>query len=206
MRFLFICFGDGILTLFEYLGYYHETRFIGGVAGCFGLGPRHLTVSEPYLGLSLSSRRVQEVNRRISSWPALGPGMHHTCLRILLCAFTMGSGVIFYEHEKCEKFEDYDMKAGAELGTFKTRRYHLDDESFVHPLHSVRFDPDHPYEIPIEALMANKILSSSKDERSSTGRSRSSKRPTPHYSPRRMPVAHPSRVFAPSVVVQLVAH
>ncbi|MED6142789.1 hypothetical protein PIB30_000988 [Stylosanthes scabra] len=84
----------------------------------------------------------------------------------------MGSGVIFYEYEKRKKFEDYDMDADAELGTFKIRRYHFDDESFVHPLHCVRFDPDRPYEIPIEALMADKILSSSKDEKSSIGRSR----------------------------------
>ncbi|MED6116053.1 hypothetical protein PIB30_096501 [Stylosanthes scabra] len=101
----------------------------------------------------------------------------------------MGNGVIYYEYEKCEKFEDYDMVADAELGTFKIRRYHLDDESFVHPLHSIRFDPDRPYEIPIEALMADKILSASKDEKSSTERPRSSRRPTPHYSPRTMPVA-----------------
>ncbi|MED6176154.1 hypothetical protein PIB30_085364 [Stylosanthes scabra] len=81
------------------------------------------------------------------------------------------------------------MKADAELGTFKIRRYHLDNESFVHPLHSVRFDPDRPYEIPIEALMADKILSASKDEKSSTERQRSSRRPSPHYSPRTMLVA-----------------
>ncbi|MED6211502.1 hypothetical protein PIB30_074335 [Stylosanthes scabra] len=54
----------------------------------------------------------------------------------------MESGVIYYEYEKREKFEDYDMKADAELGTFKIRCYHFDDESFVHLLHSVRFDPD----------------------------------------------------------------
>ncbi|MED6123158.1 hypothetical protein PIB30_046599 [Stylosanthes scabra] len=101
----------------------------------------------------------------------------------------MENGVIFYEYEKREKFEDYDMKADAELGTFKIRCYHFDDESFVHPLHSVRFDHDCSYEIPIEALVADKILSSSKDEKLSTRRSRSSRRPTPLYSPRRMPVA-----------------
>ncbi|MED6182368.1 hypothetical protein PIB30_027865 [Stylosanthes scabra] len=101
----------------------------------------------------------------------------------------MESGVIFYEYEKREKFEDYDMKFDAELGTFKIRRYHFDDESFVHPLHSVRSDPNHPYEIPIEALMADKIVSSSKDERSSTEGSRSSTRPMPHYSPREMPLS-----------------
>ncbi|MED6172148.1 hypothetical protein PIB30_047368 [Stylosanthes scabra] len=105
----------------------------------------------------------------------------------------MGSGVIYYEYEKREKFKDYDMKADADLGTFKIRCYHFDNESFVHHLHSVRFDPDRPYEIPIEALMADKILSASKDEKSSTERSRSSKRPSPHYSPRTMPVAQRER-------------
>ncbi|MED6109830.1 hypothetical protein PIB30_037138 [Stylosanthes scabra] len=97
------------------------------------------------------------------------------------------------EYEKREKFEDFDMKADAELGTFKIRRYHFDDESFVHPHHSVRFDPDRPYKIPTEALMADKILSASKDEKSSTERPRSSRRPTPHYSPRTMPVAQRER-------------
>ncbi|MED6195936.1 hypothetical protein PIB30_042549 [Stylosanthes scabra] len=101
----------------------------------------------------------------------------------------MGSGVIYYEYEKREKFEDYDIKADAELGTFKIRRYHFDDESFVRPLHSVRIDPNRPYEIPIEALMADKILSSSKDEKSSTERPHSSRRPTLHYSSRKMPAA-----------------
>ncbi|MED6171223.1 hypothetical protein PIB30_038850 [Stylosanthes scabra] len=105
----------------------------------------------------------------------------------------MGSGVIYYEYKKREKFEDYDMNADAELGTFKIRRYHFDDESFVHLLHSVRFDPDRPYEIPIEALMADKILSASKDEKSSAERPRSSRRPPPHYSPRTMPVAQRER-------------
>ncbi|MED6157679.1 hypothetical protein PIB30_025623 [Stylosanthes scabra] len=105
----------------------------------------------------------------------------------------MGSGVIFYEYEKREKFEDYDMRADAELGTFKIRRYHFDNESFVHPLHSVRFNPDRPYEIPIEALMVDKIASASKSEESSAERRRSSRRPSPHYSPRTMPVAQHER-------------
>ncbi|MED6189247.1 hypothetical protein PIB30_093969 [Stylosanthes scabra] len=105
----------------------------------------------------------------------------------------MGSGVIFYEYEKREKFEDHDMRADAELGTFKIRRYHFDNESFVHPLHSVRFDPDCPYKIPIEALMADKIASASKSEESSAERRRSSRRPSPYYSPRTMPVAQRER-------------
>ncbi|MED6182705.1 hypothetical protein PIB30_031126, partial [Stylosanthes scabra] len=96
----------------------------------------------------------------------------------------MGSGVIYNEYEKREKFEYYDMKADVELGTFRIRRYHFDDESFVHPLHSVRSDPDRPYEIPIEALMADKPLSTSRDGKSSTRRCRSSRCPASHYSPR----------------------
>ncbi|MED6173296.1 hypothetical protein PIB30_058036 [Stylosanthes scabra] len=101
----------------------------------------------------------------------------------------MGSGVIYYEYEKREKFKDHDMDADTELETFRTRHYDFADESFVHPLYSVRFDPDHLYEILIEALMADKILSSSKDDKSSTKRPRSSRRPMPHYAPRTMPVA-----------------
>ncbi|MED6122294.1 hypothetical protein PIB30_038494 [Stylosanthes scabra] len=34
---------------------------------------------EPYLGLILSNRRVREVNRRMSSWPALGTGFLLSC-------------------------------------------------------------------------------------------------------------------------------
>ncbi|MED6127055.1 hypothetical protein PIB30_084414 [Stylosanthes scabra] len=63
----------------------------------------------------------------------------------------MGSGVIFYEYDRREKFEDFDMKADAALGTFTIRRYHLDDETSVHPLRSVRVDPDLSYEIRFEA-------------------------------------------------------
>ncbi|MED6109226.1 hypothetical protein PIB30_031542 [Stylosanthes scabra] len=105
----------------------------------------------------------------------------------------MGSGVIYFEYEKREKFEDHDMRADAELGTFKIRRYHFDNESFVHPLHSVRFDPDRLYEIPIEALMANKIASASKSEESSAERRRSSRCPSPRYSSRTMPVTQRER-------------
>ncbi|MED6169470.1 hypothetical protein PIB30_021602 [Stylosanthes scabra] len=54
----------------------------------------------------------------------------------------MGSGVISYENEKREKFEDFDMRADAELGTFKIRCYHFDAEAFVHLLHRVRVDYD----------------------------------------------------------------
>ncbi|MED6149219.1 hypothetical protein PIB30_060373 [Stylosanthes scabra] len=68
----------------------------------------------------------------------------------------MGSGVIYYEYEKREKLEDYDLKADAKLGRFKIRRYHLDDEDSVHPLHSVKIDPDCPYKIRFEALRVPK--------------------------------------------------
>ncbi|MED6144904.1 hypothetical protein PIB30_019873 [Stylosanthes scabra] len=98
----------------------------------------------------------------------------------------MRSGVIYYEYEKREKFEDYNMKADAELGTFKIRRYHFDDESFIHPLYSVRFNPSRPYEIRIEVLMVDQTLSSSGIGKSPTRGSHPSRRSslTPHYSPR----------------------
>ncbi|MED6161163.1 hypothetical protein PIB30_058132 [Stylosanthes scabra] len=89
------------------------------------------------------------------------------------------------------------MRADAELGTFKIRRYHFDNESFVHPLHSARFDPDRPYEIPIEALIADKIASASKSEESSAERRRSSRRSSPLYSPRTMPVAQRNTFLPP---------
>ncbi|MED6161005.1 hypothetical protein PIB30_056655 [Stylosanthes scabra] len=114
----------------------------------------------------------------------------------------MESGVIYYEYEKREKFEDYDLKANAELGTFKIRRYHFDDESFVHPLHSVRFDPDRLYEIPIEALMADQPLSSSDKGRTFAQRSHRSRRssPTPHYSPRMSSSTRRVVLLSPTVV------
>ncbi|MED6225507.1 hypothetical protein PIB30_094402 [Stylosanthes scabra] len=74
-------------------------------------------------------------------WSQLGTIGSHPRFLSLTHAL-VGSGVIFYEYEKREKFEDFDMKADAELGTFKIRRYHLDDKAFVHPLRSVRIDPD----------------------------------------------------------------
>ncbi|MED6182227.1 hypothetical protein PIB30_026619 [Stylosanthes scabra] len=40
---------DQILTLISTWGTL-KTRFLRGVAGRFGMGPRYLTVSEPYLG------------------------------------------------------------------------------------------------------------------------------------------------------------
>ncbi|MED6123979.1 hypothetical protein PIB30_054666 [Stylosanthes scabra] len=74
----------------------------------------------------------------------------------------MGSGVIYYEYEKREKFEDHGMRADAELGSFKIRRYHFDNDA-------------------------------SKSEKSSAERQSSSRRPSPHYSPRTMLVAQRER-------------
>ncbi|MED6213588.1 hypothetical protein PIB30_094871 [Stylosanthes scabra] len=113
----------------------------------------------------------------------------------------MGSGVIYYEYVKRDKFEDYDLKADAELGTFKIRCYHFDNESFVHPIHSVRFDPNRSYEVPIELLIADQPLSSSDKGRTSTRGSHRSRRssPTPHYSPRMY--SSTRRVVSPSSTV-----
>ncbi|MED6190880.1 hypothetical protein PIB30_110325 [Stylosanthes scabra] len=65
----------------------------------------------------------------------------------------MGSGVIYYEIKKREKYEDFDERANADLAIVRMCRYHFDDEPFIHPLHSVRFDPDRPYKLLIELLL-----------------------------------------------------
>ncbi|MED6124519.1 hypothetical protein PIB30_059648 [Stylosanthes scabra] len=125
-----------------------------------------VVAEKPHLGFNPSSRRAREADRRMSSWPAIRA--RHASYLIADLVVNMGSGIIHYEYEKREKFGDYDLKADADLGTFKIRRYHFDDESFVHPPHSVRFVPDRPYEIPIEALMADQPLSSSRNRKTST--------------------------------------
>ncbi|MED6127991.1 hypothetical protein PIB30_093348, partial [Stylosanthes scabra] len=66
----------------------------------------------------------------------------------------MRSGIISYEIEKREKYEDFDERADSALAVVKTQRYHFDDEPFIHPLHSIRFDPYRPYELPVESLLA----------------------------------------------------
>ncbi|MED6212974.1 hypothetical protein PIB30_088749 [Stylosanthes scabra] len=63
--------------------------------------------------------------------------------------------------------------------------YHFDDEPFIHPLHSVRFDPDRPYELPIESLLALRHRDSSKGKDPSPQRFGPSRRASPalQYSP-----------------------
>ncbi|MED6181079.1 hypothetical protein PIB30_016222 [Stylosanthes scabra] len=99
-----------------------------------------------------------------------------------------------------EKCEDYNEKADVELGTIKIRHYHFEDESFVHPLHNVRFDPDRPYEIPIESLLADQPLSSSWDGKSFTRGSHPSRHssPSPHDSQREL--SSTQRVTSPSSI------
>ncbi|MED6113874.1 hypothetical protein PIB30_074896 [Stylosanthes scabra] len=43
----------------------------------------------------------------------------------------MGSGIIYYEIEKREKYEDSDERADSDLAIVKTWRYHFNDESFT---------------------------------------------------------------------------
>ncbi|MED6109579.1 hypothetical protein PIB30_034986 [Stylosanthes scabra] len=64
----------------------------------------------------------------------------------------MGSGVVYYEYEAHEEYNDIDVKATAELGTIKIRGYHFKDEKFTRSVHSGRFVPDRPYEFPIAML------------------------------------------------------
>ncbi|MED6190334.1 hypothetical protein PIB30_104914 [Stylosanthes scabra] len=74
----------------------------------------------------------------------------------------MGSEIIYYEIEKREKYEDSDEKADSNMAIVKTRRYHFEDEPFIHPLHSIRFDMDRLYELPIESLLVLRRRDSSK--------------------------------------------
>ncbi|MED6184290.1 hypothetical protein PIB30_046017 [Stylosanthes scabra] len=91
----------------------------------------------------------------------------------------MGSGVICYDIEKRGKYEDSDEKTNSDLAAVKTRRYHFDDEPFIHLLHSVRFDPDHPYELPIKSFLALRRRNSSKGKDLSHQRSGPSRRSSP---------------------------
>ncbi|MED6176623.1 hypothetical protein PIB30_090000 [Stylosanthes scabra] len=71
------------------------------------------------------------------------------------CVCLVKSRAIYYEIEKREKYEDSDERANSDLTIVKTRRlYQFDDEPFIHLFHSVRFDLDRPYELPIESLLA----------------------------------------------------
>ncbi|MED6134801.1 hypothetical protein PIB30_040325 [Stylosanthes scabra] len=52
---LLLCFGDGILTLFKYLGYFYETCFVGGSYGLLWTGSMTFDSERTILGLSLRS-------------------------------------------------------------------------------------------------------------------------------------------------------
>ncbi|MED6219191.1 hypothetical protein PIB30_033606 [Stylosanthes scabra] len=82
-------------------------------------------------------------------------------------------------------YEDSDERVNSDLVVVKTRRYHFDDEPFTHPLHSVRFDPNHPYELPVKSLLGLRLREPSKKKDSTSPGSGSSRRtsPTPQYSP-----------------------
>ncbi|MED6196269.1 hypothetical protein PIB30_045918 [Stylosanthes scabra] len=88
----------------------------------------------------------------------------------------MGSGVIYYKIKKREKYEDSDERANEDLAIVKTQRYHFDDEPFIHPLHSVRFDPDRTYELPIESVLALRCRDPSRGKDPSPQRSGPSRR------------------------------
>ncbi|MED6162440.1 hypothetical protein PIB30_070470 [Stylosanthes scabra] len=97
----------------------------------------------------------------------------------------MGSRVIYYEIENREKYEDSSERTDADLAIVKTHRYDFDDEPFIYPLHSVCFDPDHPYELQIESLLALRHRDPSRGRDPTPQRSGPSRRAslTPKYSP-----------------------
>ncbi|MED6108103.1 hypothetical protein PIB30_020373 [Stylosanthes scabra] len=92
----------------------------------------------------------------------------------------MGSGIIYYEIERCEKYNNFDKRADSDLAVVKTRRYHFDDEAFIHPLHSALFDPDHPYELLVESLLVLKRREPSAKKDSTPRGSGSSRREVRH--------------------------
>ncbi|MED6131765.1 hypothetical protein PIB30_012773 [Stylosanthes scabra] len=98
---------------------------------------------------------------------------------------SMESGIIYYENERRDKYEDSDEKANLDLAVVKTRRYHFDEEPFVHPLYNVRFEPDRPYELPVESLLTIKRREPSARKEPTPRVSGSSRRasPTPQYFP-----------------------
>ncbi|MED6224450.1 hypothetical protein PIB30_084153 [Stylosanthes scabra] len=114
----------------------------------------------------------------------------------------MGNRIIYYEIEKCERYEDSDESENPDLAVVKTRRYHFDDEPFIHPLHSIRFDPDRPYELPVESLLALRCRDPSKKKDSAPQESDPSRRasPTPQYSP----LGHVIRLGSPSSPSKMV--
>ncbi|MED6136998.1 hypothetical protein PIB30_060927 [Stylosanthes scabra] len=118
----------------------------------------------------------------------------------------MGSEVIYFEIEKREKYEDSDVKVDADLAIMKTCRYHFDDEPFIHPLHNVRFDPNRPYELLIELLLALRRRDPSRGRDPSPQRSGPSRRVTgPHNRSRGRGIAlTASRLtpFLPSVALR----
>ncbi|MED6199344.1 hypothetical protein PIB30_075082 [Stylosanthes scabra] len=93
--------------------------------------------------------------------------------------------VVVRLREDNRRYEDFDERADSDLAIVKTRRYHFDDELFIHPLHSVRFDLDRPYELPIESLLALRCRDAPKEGDPSPQGSSPSRRasPTPQYSP-----------------------
>ncbi|MED6165258.1 hypothetical protein PIB30_097855 [Stylosanthes scabra] len=97
----------------------------------------------------------------------------------------MGSGIIYCDIEKHEKYEDTDERADSDLAIVKTQRYHFDDEPFIRPLHSIRFDPDRPYELSIESLLGLTCGYPSKKKDLTPQASGPSRRasPTLQYSP-----------------------
>ncbi|MED6190851.1 hypothetical protein PIB30_110024, partial [Stylosanthes scabra] len=91
----------------------------------------------------------------------------------------MGSGIIYYEIERHEKYEDSDERADSDLAIVKTQRYHFDDEPFIRLLHSIRFDPNRPYELSVESLLALRCGDPSKKKDFSPQESGPSRRPSP---------------------------
>ncbi|MED6112091.1 hypothetical protein PIB30_058574 [Stylosanthes scabra] len=102
------------------------------------------------------------------------------------------------------KYEDSDENPNSDLAVVKKRRYHFNDKTFIHPLHSIRFDPDRPYELPVESLLALRRRGPSKNKDSSPQESGPFRRasPTLQHSPLSPVIRHgspssPSKIVSP---------
>ncbi|MED6213971.1 hypothetical protein PIB30_098589 [Stylosanthes scabra] len=105
----------------------------------------------------------------------------------------------------CEKYEDSDERVDSDLAIVKTPRYHFDDEPFIHPLHSIWFDPNRPYKLSVDSLLAFRRGDPSKKKDFSPQESGLSRRasPTPKYSPlipmiRLRSPSSPSKMVSPT--------
>ncbi|MED6175710.1 hypothetical protein PIB30_080876 [Stylosanthes scabra] len=74
-----------------------------------------------------------------------------TCLLVTLKVKTMGTKVIFYEELADDMSETWDVFDSIFRDKLRIRAY-PSTEPFRHPVQSIHFDPDFPYDYPISSM------------------------------------------------------